>query len=353
MSKGKILYLTKYSRMGASSRFRSFQYMPLLEKEGYEIQEAPLFGDAYIQSLYSRGKVSKRRVIGFYWNRLILLFSKNKFDLLILEKELFPYMPVWMERLIRLKKTPYVVDYDDAIFHNYDMHPNPWVRRFLGKKIDFVMKNAACVIAGNSYLAARAEQAGAKKIVIIPTVVDENRYAAVEKKNPIPVVGWLGSPTTAKYLKTLQPVLERLASKYDFELRILGGNTSIGLTKNERVIDWSEETEALEVAQFDVGLMPLVDSPWEKGKCAFKLIQYLASGVPAIASNVGMNGEVIRHGENGFLAENEAEWERYLELFIATDKTPNLQYPLANPYTLQNYFPVYLKVVEEQMSGKI
>lgn len=353
MSKGKILYLTKYSRMGASSRFRSFQYMPLLEREGYALTVAPLFGDDYIQSLYEKGSVSKRKILQFYIQRFRTLLAQESYDLLILEKELFPYLPIWAERLIRWKKTPYVVDYDDAIFHNYDMHPHPWVRKILGRKIDFVMRNAACVIAGNSYLAERAKNAGAKKVVVIPTVVDENRYAALEKKNPIPVIGWLGSPTTLKYLKTLQPVLEKLAASHAFELRIVGGNASIGLSRNEIVVDWSEDTESMQVAQFDVGLMPLVDSPWEKGKCAFKLIQYLACGVPAIASNVGMNGEVIRHGENGFLVENEADWEKYLKLFLSSDTKPDLHYPLTNPYTLQNFFPVYLKVVEEELRRKM
>lgn len=347
MSKGSLLYLTKYSRMGASSRFRSFQYIPLMEKEGYEVKVAPLFGDEYIHLLYNKGKVPKRKIILFYLHRFFTLLFARNYDLIILEKELFPYMPAWAEKILAWKKIPYIVDYDDAIFHNYDLHPRPWIRKLLGRKIDLVMGNAACVLAGNAYLADRAYKAGAKKVVIIPTVVDENKYTALENNNPVPVLGWLGSPTTLKYLKDLRPVLEKLAESYDFELRILGGNKGIGLSKNERIIDWSEETESEEVARFDLGLMPLTDSPWEKGKCAFKLIQYMASGVPAIASKVGMNGEVIRHGENGFLAENGEDWYRYLALFFEKGAKSLFTFPITNPYTLQNYFPTYLHAVRE------
>lgn len=171
----KVLYFTKYSRNAGSSRLRSFQYFPFLETAGIKVEVSPLFSEQYLEQLYAK-KSTKQEAFRGYFKRFLKIFSVGNYNAVVIEKELFPFLPAFFEQLFNLFGIKYIVDYDDAVFHNYDLHRNPAVRSLLGKKIDAVMKNAAVVIAGNSYLADRATKAGAKNIEIIPTVIDLARY---------------------------------------------------------------------------------------------------------------------------------------------------------------------------------
>lgn len=305
----RVLYFTKYSRQGASSRLRSYQYFPKLEKQGIQVEVSPLFNDKYLDQVYS-GKTPKLLVVIAYLIRLVAIFKISNYNLIIIEYELFPYLPPFFEKALGLFGVKYIVDYDDAIFHNYDKQPNNLIRKCLGNKIDTVMKYSSCVIAGNAYLADRAKKAGAKHIEIIPTVIDQRRYR--QKKNFSTSklkIGWIGSPSTFKYLKSVASISERFGQGKNVEIHIVGSNEKLRL-KNVKEIyyDWDENTEVDTILNFDVGIMPLENTLWAKGKCAYKLIQYMACGIPVIASSVGMNELVIDHGKNGFLAENEDEW---------------------------------------------
>jgi glycosyltransferase involved in cell wall biosynthesis len=210
---------------------------------------------------------------------------------------------------------PYVVDYDDAVFHRYDQHQSPVVRRLLGKKIDRVMRDAALVVAGNEYIKTRARLAGAKRVEIIPTVVDLNRYAVVPPlETDVFTVGWIGSPVTAYNLQLIRPALEAFSERCPTRLVAVGsGDLVLGNVPVE-VKPWKESTEVQEIQQFDVGIMPLTDAPFERGKNGFKLIQYMACARPVIASPVGVNQEIISEGANGFLAVTSEDWIRALEL---------------------------------------
>ncbi len=315
----KILYLTKYTREGASSRLRSFQYFPFLEAKGIVVAVSPLFNDNYLESLYN-GKSNRIPGLMGYLKRFFTLFTIFSYDKLIIEKELFPYFPAIFERLFSLLKIPYCVDYDDAIFHNYDRHPNPLVRKLLHNKIDVVMRLSDCIIAGNSYLAERAKKAGAKNIEIIPTVIDLRRYNKIEsvqkEKNDQIIIGWIGSPSTFKYVQEISAVLLKVVEKHNVQIHIVGAKGDLGFSKNIKYIPWFEETEVASIADFDIGIMPLQDTPWEKGKCSYKLIQYMGCKVPVITSPVGMNKEVVQHGVTGFLAENEESWLEAFETYI-------------------------------------
>lgn len=313
----KILYLTKYSRNGASSRLRSYQYFPLLNNEGIEITVKPFFDEEYLNRLYFGKGIPKTSVIKFYYNRLIALFSIYKFDKIVIEKELFPYFFSWFEKILHLLKVKYIVDYDDAIFHNYDLSTNMLIRFFLKNKIKNVMKYSDCVLAGNNYLAAKAKKSGATDIVIFPTVIDINRYK-LKSHNSVQnkiIIGWIGSPSTFKYMQKLNAVFSRLNEKHFFELHIIGACETLDFNGCVKYLKWSEAAEANFIANLDIGIMPLEDTPWELGKCAYKIIQYMGGGLPVVASAIGMNKEVVDHGVNGFLAENESDWiEKLTEL---------------------------------------
>jgi glycosyltransferase involved in cell wall biosynthesis len=312
----KVLLLSRYSELGASSRVRFFQYLPFLESEGLKIDVDPLFSDDYLQALYSS---QSRKVIVFvaYCHRLWALMQARKYDFLWIEKEILPFMPAFLERLLSKIGVPYIVDYDDALFHRYDKHRNWIVRSFLGRKIDSVMKHAALVVAGNQYLADRASLAGAHRVEIVPTVVNIERYIFKnERINQKLVVGWIGSPSTSHYLRALKPVFDSLKEQFDVRFVAVGARPEDLINLPIETLPWSERTEVESLQSFDIGIMPLSDTPWERGKCGYKLIQYMACGLPVVASAVGANKKIINHGSNGFLVDKLDDWEMALGVLL-------------------------------------
>ena len=306
----RILLLTRYERLGSSSRVRFYQYLPYLKAQGVEVITAPFFSDEYVNNLYAGQRTSIKTVLAAYRRRLSALMRASAFDLLWVEKELFPWTPAWFERLLNTLKIPYVVDYDDAVFHRYDMHSSKVVRILLGRKIDRVMQHARLVIAGNGYLAERARQAGAPRVEYLPSVVDVSRYSLTSSTNhPFFRIGWIGSPVTAPYLDEVREAISKLSQETPVTLTLIGaGNIPPFAQTPTETLPWSETVE-LEMSQrFDLGIMPLVDGPFERGKCGYKLIQYMASGLPVIASPVGVNQQIVEPGVNGYLAESPAHW---------------------------------------------
>jgi glycosyltransferase involved in cell wall biosynthesis len=228
-----------------------------------------------------------------------------RYDVVWLEKEALPWLPAFLE-IARLQGLPYVVDYDDAWFHRYESH---WLSPLLGHKIDAVMRVAHTVVAGNDFLARRARQAGARHVEIVPTAIDLERYQGlpVAPAGETMKVGWIGIPLNAHYLTIAAPALRALAG--EITLHVVGGPVPGELEGiPAESFPWTEDSEIARIADFDVGIMPLHDTPWERGKCAYKLIQVMAAGKPVIASPVGANRQVVQHGVNGFLAETTEQW---------------------------------------------
>jgi glycosyltransferase involved in cell wall biosynthesis len=310
----KILVLSRYERLGASSRIRMLQYIPYLEDHGVRITVSALFTNNYLRFYYDKGRKSFREIIKSYLVRVSELVKAGGYGLLWVEKEFFPFLPSWGETLLRLFGVPYVVDYDDAVFHNYDIHSNSMIRAVLGRKTDAVMRNAAMVIVGNDYIADRAGRAGAKRVEYLPSVIDLNRYhmasPPVEKRSF--TIGWIGSPSATQYLNVAVPALAEICNDGNGRVVLIGaGSVALPGVPCE-VRSWSEDTEVADIQKFDVGIMPLPDTPWERGKCGFKLIQYMACGLPVVASPVGVNSKIVEHGRNGFLATTKDEWSHAL-----------------------------------------
>ena len=306
----KILYLTKYTRLAGSSRMRSYQYFPYLEKAGMQVTVKPFFDDAYLKDFYA-GKKNISAVIKSYVKRVGVLFSVFSYDRVVIEKEIFPFLPALAEWMLKLLGIQYIVDYDDAIFHHYDQSSNPLIKKFLGNKIANVMRFSGTVVAGNQYLADYAARSGAKNIEIIPTVIDLERYPIKQNTDADQcIVGWIGTKTTfEKHLLPCKDWIKALQNQEpNIRFHIVGITEDMDLGKNVKYIRWTEESEVAEILKMDIGLMPLQDSKWEKGKCAYKLIQYAACGIPGVASDVGMNREVTVPGETGILASADEEW---------------------------------------------
>lgn len=315
-----LLILTRFDEHGAGPRYRIFQYLEHLKKRGIRTKIYPLFDKTYIQNLYFQNKRSKIYVLKKYLKRLFfLLRHKNKFDLVLMDAELFPFLPYRLEKFFLPKK--YIIDQDDAIFHTYDLHSSWLVRALLKDKIDKIMRNSLHLIVGNSYVQNRALAAGVKQISVIPTVVSAEKYLPSQKKklrNHI-IIGWVGSPPTVKSLSLIEGVLRRIAQQAKIILHVIGAQYAVNGLKTicfDWQEGWSEEKEIMLTQEIDIGIMPLSNAPYEKGKCGFKLIKYMACAKPIIASPIGMNVDIVTHGENGFLAKTQEEWEQYLILLI-------------------------------------
>ncbi|MGA9121575.1 MAG: glycosyltransferase family 4 protein [Bacteroidota bacterium] len=309
----KILLLSRYGSLGASSRYRSYQYLPYLRSRGLEITVAPLLGNEYLRRLYNGESLDIRDIVSSYGRRIVRLRRRARHQLIWIEYEALPWLPSIVESLVVGTDIPYVVDYDDAVFHRYDLHRSIVVRALLKRKIDSVMRKARVVIAGNRYLADRAFSAGASRIEIIPSVVDLDCYPLSPKEDRSGfTIGWIGSPSTQHYLTGIQLALDDICRDPLTRVVAIGARSTPGLPAAVTVRPWSAAEELHELQQFDVGIMPLIDSEWERGKCGHKLIKYMACALPVVASPVGVNGEIVSNGRNGILAGTSEEWSAAL-----------------------------------------
>lgn len=313
----KILVLTRYDNLGASSRYRFYQFLPFLEKEELSSKVYFLLSNGYLENLYEENRLkSFLSVVFAYVKRFVILLSLSRFDLIWLEKELFPWLPGFLELILLRLGPPYIVDYDDAIFHRYDQHRSVFVRTLFRNKIKKIMRGATVVIAGNRYIANYAEEANAKIVKVIPTVLNPRKYHKAHlKRNERFTIGWIGSPSTSRHLSVVHSALKEITKNDTVNIVTVGAQPTDFQDLQVSVIPWLAETEVEDLRSFDIGIMPLPDTEWERGKCGFKLIQYMAAGLPVIASPVGINREIVDHGLNGFLARDTEEWVQYFKLF--------------------------------------
>lgn len=348
----KILILSRYDRRGASSRLRTMQYIPYLSGAGFDVEVASLFDAEYLDEMYA-GRRSIASMKRYYLNRLHQLRSSA--DLVWLEKEALPWIPWPIEKFVWPKNIPVVSDYDDAIFHRYDQSRHGVVRTALGRKIDHVMRASKVVFAGNEYLAERARKAGAERVEIVPTVLDTKAYTPGQIENPDGCVrlGWVGTPETwSSFASQYADMLSDEASKLGAVCRIVGAEAVSRSEEPFEFLPWSEETEVAAIKGMDIGLMPLPDTPWTRGKCGYKLIQYMACGLPVVASPVGVNTEIVEHGVNGFLAETQDEWRAAIRTLI---NNPELRVKMGREgrrkvemgYSLQVQAPRIIKILQD------
>jgi glycosyltransferase involved in cell wall biosynthesis len=344
-----ILFLTKYGRKAASSRLRSFQFIPTLSGSGFDVTVSSLFDDDYIDNLYS-GQRNFVKLPVYYFKRLLtvigLYFGIRRYEVIFLEKELFPWMPWFFEFFLFKIRTPIIVDYDDAIFHRYDISTNWLVRYLLGSKIDRLMAKAHYVFAGSHYILARAVTAGSSNPILFPTVVDTQRYSIKhlpDQQRPV-VVGWIGSPSTwllygEKLSQDLRAVIEANGAKF----MVVGGIRPESVPDWMEFIDWSEDNEVNLIKQMDIGVMPLNDTPWARGKCGYKLIQYMACGIPVVASNVGENCYIVTDAVDGFLADAEKDFVEKVDTLIRK-RALREKMGLAARNTIKNRYSLYKSI---------
>lgn len=305
----RVLGLSLYGPMAASHRVRLSQFKPGLLDAGISLDIQSLLDDTYLLQRFLGKRPSLRRLVAAYVQRILCLHQANSYDLAIVYADLLPYLPRCLERY--LLQIPFIYDCDDAFFLKYRTDRLGFINSFLGPKIDRLMASAVAVTAGNDYLVSYARHLN-NNVVLIPSVVDTEHFLAtdllVRESSPQPfTVGWIGSPSTAPYLELLVEPLEQLARERSVRLLVVGGPAPSIQDVDIIQHPWTLKDELSLIHQFDIGVMPLPDNSWTRGKCAYKLIQCMACGIPVIASPVGANVSVVP-SDCGILADTSSQW---------------------------------------------
>lgn len=293
-------------------RYRIEQWEPLLRKHGVEITYAPFESEELHSLIYKPGNMRRKLslVAESTSRRYATMKSVKDFDAVYVFREAALLGPPFFERWIYRSGVPMVFDFDDAVFVSYRSPTNGYLSYLkFASKTKSICRMSAHVMAGNPYLAEYARQVN-PNVTIVPTTIDTDKYPVVEKGNEtgIPIIGWTGSFSTVQHLDTLRSALQRLAKETKFRLRVIGTPSYKLDGVDVEAMQWRAATEVEDLEAIDIGIMPLPDDNWSKGKCGLKALQFMALGIPTVCSPVGVNKDIIQDGENGFLAGSEDEW---------------------------------------------
>lgn len=331
----KILGLSLFGRKGASSRYRIYQYIPLLEEKGIEITVFPLINDSSYDVFLGIKKVNPAirpflrlfLVAAAMIKRFFHIFKAGSYDVVYIQKDVLPSLYLF---ILKFLNRNIIFDLDDALFENHaTVKPSFFSVDnlfFKLRKINLieVLKSAKAVTVTVPYLAEYVKPFNANVHVITGPINCELYKPVYKMRKNKTVIGWIGSPVTTKYVSDMMPVFEELQKKYsNVEICLIGAKKFDTAGLNIKYLDWSEETEIGHLSEFDIGIMPLTDDKWSKGKGGLKVLQYFAVGIPVVCSPVGINTELITEGSNGYLASSNEEWIEKLSLLIKNNELRN------------------------------
>ncbi len=356
MNKTKVYFITPTDEMGASSRYRVYQYLNYLENIEYEVYP---FLTEKIYNEFKKGNIFKLliKVPFLILKRIKLVFKIKKGSLLFVHRDIIPFGPMIFEKIFKFKKCKIILDLDDAVYCKETKEISSKKNRFLykfkyGKRFDKTIKNANLVICGNKFIENHAKRINSST-VIIPTVIDTEKIKVKKyfnTKNKL-TISWIGNPGNTKYI---YDVLTQIDKKRKTELCfiLIGAqkfDTSIFKNIKISFYDWNIKTEYELLRKSDIGIMPLKDSEWSKGKCGLKLLQYMAVGIPGIGSNVGVNSDIIIEGKNGWLVKNN-NWNQIIDEVIKNQhKLKNMavfcRKFVENNYSINHYKSIYNKIL--------
>jgi glycosyltransferase involved in cell wall biosynthesis len=314
----RVLALVPYPIGRApGQRYRIEQWAPLLREEGIDVSFSPFLSPRCMDVLYRRGHsvLKVLEIVRGYVKRAGDVVKLRSADVVFVYREAGLLGPPWIEQLLSWR-LPLVFDFDDAIYLADTSPANAWSRALKVRgKPKVICRIARHVTVGNEFLAEFASRY-TPAVTVVPSTIDTGLYRIRKRpENDRPVVGWTGSGTTLPYLEALGPALRRLRQRRDFELRVIGGQVQIdGVAV--RCVPWNAETEVDDLRPLDVGVLPLPDTEWARGKCGMKALQYMALGVPPVVSPIGANTTIVRDGVNGFHARTDEEWADRLSILL-------------------------------------
>ncbi|MCK5367150.1 MAG: glycosyltransferase [Cyclobacteriaceae bacterium] len=321
----KVLFIVPYPiGLAPSQRFRFEQYFEILKENHFQFDMEPFWSEKGWSLLYQQNQMAGKvmALLRGYFKRFVLLFRIRGYEMVFIHREALPLGPPIIEYVISyIFKKRIIYDFDDAIWL-----PNTSEQNSLAgllkyhRKVKHICKWSWKVSCGNDFLADYARKFN-DRVYINPTTIDTLYHKPKTKtsSNQQIVIGWTGTHSTTKYLMPLVSILKELGNKYSIKIMIISNQKPDWDVDDYNFIVWNKEKEIEQLDKIDIGIMPLDDSVWEKGKCGFKALQYMALGIPAVVSKVGINNNIIDHGINGFLCRNTEDWLRYLSDLISSE----------------------------------
>ncbi len=304
-------------------RFRFEQYIGPLAERGIAIECKPLIDTTTADILYEPRRYLRKTavVLGGAGARLRAIAASRNYDAVLVSREGFPLGPPWVERALRLAGVPYIFDFDDAIWIPNASHANRLVAPLkFPRKAGLACRWATLVTAGNRYLAQWASEFN-DHVRILPTTIDTDVY---RPSPPIPsdrpVIGWSGSHSTAQHLRPLMPILADIQQRRGVRLLVIGAPPFNTEGADVEFVRWTEQDELQQLRRLDIGVMPLPDTEWARGKCGLKALQYMSLGIPTVMSPVGVNVDIAEGGA-AWLAHEPAEWTAALERLLDEPET--------------------------------
>ncbi|MBZ5540975.1 MAG: glycosyltransferase family 4 protein [Acidobacteriia bacterium] len=362
----RLLFITPNPIESASERYRIYQFLPELERVGYACTVRPFASPKLFRAIQNERLAPKLLLTPLSCLlRALDLALIPRYDAVVIHREAFPFFCPVVEKMVQWRHSKVIFSFDDAIYIGHrdtQKEKYPWIYKLkYGSGVNEVLAKSARVIAGNQKLAGYARRFNSR-VSVIPTVVDTERYRyrPPATSGDCLTIGWVGSRSTSPYLLEIEPALRRLSEAYPGKIRFrLYGHPQRKLNlPNFESLPFSLATEVEDIRSLDIGIMPMPDNDWTRGKCAFKAIQYMALGIPVVTSPVGMATEVVQHNVNGLWARMPEDWFEALNHLV---KDAHLRQRFAEEgrktveshYSLQVWAPRFVDLLDDVLTGNV